>query len=961
MGPVLVIAGPGAGKTFCLVERVRFLIERRAMAPARICAFTYTNKAAQEMIDRLAADGAAPGASAITCSTVHAFCSKVIREFGERAGLPRGIGIADDDYQLAILSRIGVPWRQRRDMLSQFSRHRFRGEPLGMDAARHLPRYERLLERRRLLDFDQLLQRAAGAMEKPEVRDAVRERFDYVLVDEFQDLNPVAFEFVRRLASDGEDLYVVGDDEQSIYAWNGADPRVFMAFLNQYPKATILHLAENRRCPAQVMEPARRLIGNNRRIFESPKEVVAPRQSPHRIEVVQFDDGDEEASWLLREVQRVRTKEQRPWGDLALLYRTNAMGSVLESAFLAAGVPCQMAAGRALADHPVVTYLLAALRVIANPGDRIREAAYYRAVLPAPLYAEVERRADARDKDFFRWLPEVARERNGTDDARHLTRARVELANLLALGERHAQLAGLVHEILSQRVGQYRSTLDEIIDELSDPLDSPEVCALAKDLEHALVSARPVALDPMGGLEVAVRAMFQAAQLSRLMVDRPHPQGPLRIGADTVPSLGVALGTFKALQLVVTAGYDDVFADFVALDFEATGKDPRVDRVTEIGAIRVRSGKIVATWQTLVNPGVPIPLIVTQKTGISDEMVAQYAPFAEVWPTLRDFLGTDLVVAHNGHTFDFRLLRAELARLGIEHEVRGYDTLPLAREVHSGSRSLPDLAHAFGIDTGTSHRALDDTRTLALVVPELMSRKRSRARKTALGGAIEALALGLALTREGCPEADVVLERIRMFPLFRHARILDAYQDARARDGTDTWATIDAVVAACGGQRLREELQRPRDADDRYPELMARLRRVMDGLTSAAKLGDQVGVFLETIVLSQHDGAARDPHRVNLLTLHSTKGLEFPHVYIVGASNNDLLLGKAERWTPDEVEEARRLLYVGMTRTEEKLVLTVASRRGEKVCEDLGFIGELGIDMTKGVSSEPGVTDPSGP
>ncbi len=941
MGPVLVVAGPGAGKTFCLVERIRHLIEVHRIPPARICAFTFTNKAAQEISERLDLHGAAEGS--VKHGTVHAFCAELLRAHGEHVGLRRGFGIADENYQTAVLARLGTPRTWQRGILTRFAKHRFRDVPLTDDDAKRFLKYEAYLAKRNVADFDQLLLRAEGAMDRTVVAEAVQSRFDYVLVDEFQDLNPVAFRFVQRLAAPHGNVFAVGDDEQSIYSWAGADPKVFAEFVNAYHLHSRVTLGENRRCPRQVVEPARRLVAQNRSIFDEPREVRASRESPFPVQVQRFATADDEMAWLVDDLQHDHATHGHPWGEVGVLYRTNEMGSGLEAELLRAGIPCHMALGRALADDPTVAYLMAALRVIAQPSDPVREGEFFRAVLPSMLFADAQLRAEQRDNDLGRQLNEIARERKGTEDSRMIRRAQVEIENLAVLPEQHTRLDGLVFELLSQRVGQYRSALDELHDDLSDPQANPEVQALAADLSHALVSGRPVAFAPMGGLDVALRGMLEKAQLSRLLLDRPHPDGPLTLTQDTTPSLGVALGLFKALQLLATREFRNVFNDFVALDFEATALDPRQARITEIGAVRVRSGHVVDSWSTLVNPGCEIPAKVTEKTGITNAMVSTAPAFGEVWPALRDFLGTDLTVAHNGHTYDFPLLRAELTRLGTTHDLRGYDSLPLARELHPGSRKLEELASAFGIDPGSSHRALDDTLTLAAVFPRLNALKLERARKTALGSGLEYLALGIALAHERPDEAGRLFPHIQVFPLFRNSRSLEVYREARERRGAAEWPTYEEVIDRLGGSVLMARVRAEKDADGRYPELMARLRRLMEALPSDAPLGEQISQFLETVVLSQQDGARPDHDRVNLLTLHSTKGLEFSRVYIAGVTNNDLLAGKPDKWSDDDIEEARRLLYVGMTRTKDRLVMTYADERGSKVCDDRTFLAEAGL------------------
>jgi DNA polymerase III epsilon subunit family exonuclease len=941
LGPVLVVAGPGAGKTFCLIERIRFLVEHKGFEPERICAFTFTNKAAEEISHRLGDLG--PRAGLVRRGTIHAFCADLLREHGTQVGLRRGFGIADEDYQRQVLARIGTPYRWQKGMLTRFTQHRFQGKPLGEDDARKFRRYERYLEERNIADFDTLVLRSHALFEHPQVRTVVQERFDYVLVDEFQDLNPVQFEILSRLAAPHRNLFGVGDDEQSIYSWAGADPRVFRTFTNEFSISHRVHLGDNRRCPRQVMELARRLINCNVPIFGEPRTIVAEKESPFEVEVRRFTDDDTEAAWLIGDIRRDHDAHRLAWGDVAVLYRTNEMGSQLEAAFLNAGVPCRMAQGRALADDPVVAYLIAALQVIAQPGDPAREAEFLRVVLPRTLYAEAQTRAEERDNDVLRQLHQIARERpKGSEDAKKIRRGQYELQNLGTLARKHHTLGALVQELLSQRVGQYRSLLEERHDELSDPAANPEVVALAEQLARAHAAQRPVAFEPMGGVEVALRGMLAAARHRALLVDRAHPEGPLVIRAGAVPSLGIALGMFKALQYLATRDFTDIFRDFTAFDIEATGRDVRRDRIIEVAAVRVRDGRIVDEFASLVNPGCPIPPESVAIHHITDAMVAQAPSFGDVWPALRDFLGRDVIVAHNGYGFDFPLLRRRVAALGNTLQLTPYDTLPLARELHAGSRSLPELAHVFGIDRGESHRALDDTRTLARVFLQLNALKLARARKTALSNLLDNLAIGMALSPSLGEEAARLFETARLFAFSNHSRCLEDYERGRLAAEDPSLPTVDAVIEKLGGAVLMSRVRADKDADTRYPETMARLRRLLEDRPTDVPLDAQIEGFLQTVVLSRWDGTETERDRVNLLTLHSTKGLEFPRVYVVGVADDDLLPGGPDKRSQDEVEEARRLLYVGMTRTQERLVMTYADKRGDDACTDLRFLAEMG-------------------
>src|SRR5260370_23822862 len=179
-GPILVLAGPGAGKTFCLAERIRFLIAQRGADPSRICAFTFTNKAAGEIASRLARH-LGESASRVKGGPIHAFCAELLREFGQNVGLKPGFGIADEDYQRAALRRIGAPSKWAGNLLVRFSAHRFRGEPLHSKDVEWLEKYERFLSKRNMVDYDTLVILAADLLTTvPDVADVGRARWDYV-------------------------------------------------------------------------------------------------------------------------------------------------------------------------------------------------------------------------------------------------------------------------------------------------------------------------------------------------------------------------------------------------------------------------------------------------------------------------------------------------------------------------------------------------------------------------------------------------------------------------------------------------------------------------------------------------------------------------------------------------------------------------------------------------------------
>src|SRR5215203_1984552 len=363
---LLVLAGPGAGKTFCLIERIRFLLEQLGMDPARICAFTFTNKAAGEIAERL---GRTLGARAtqVKTGTIHAFCAELLREFGSRVALEKGFGIIDDKQQHAVLRRIGCYSQWNGALLRKFSTHRITSEPFSHRSdADAFERYERYLRDRNYADFDTLILKTSELLTHRDVVQRVRARWDCVLVDEFQDLNPLQYQVIRELGRDHHHIFAVGDDEQSIYSWAGADRTVFITYSNDFGVAQRITLRENRRCSREILALARRLIEHNPMLFDEPKLLEAERESEFCVAAHSFVDDIAEREWLVADVLRDRADHGIAWGDVALLYRTHVVGDELEAAFLAAGIPCRLATGRALVEDPIIAYVLAALQVVAR-------------------------------------------------------------------------------------------------------------------------------------------------------------------------------------------------------------------------------------------------------------------------------------------------------------------------------------------------------------------------------------------------------------------------------------------------------------------------------------------------------------------------------------------------------------------------------------------------------------------
>jgi len=828
---------------------------------------------------------------------MHAFCLQLLREFHDEAGLRKGFGVADEDYQRVILSRLRVPADRRGQLLTLFGRHRFQGYRLTANDQRLFHEYKSWLAQRNMVDFDELITRAEP------LADRIADRWDYLLVDEFQDVNAVQYDFLKKLVQPHGNFFAVGDDEQSIFAWTGADPYVLVRFKRDYEVEPIV-LEKNCRCSRQIFQTARRVLAQNPQLFQ--KQLTAERESIHEVQAFSFRDEEEEASWLLEQLTA-------PWGDCAILYRKHRVGEYMEGRLLRAGIPCRLARGRSLMEDDVIKYVITALRIVRHPDDPVALEAFARCVLSEHFLQEVEA---AIEGDFLSSVRALARRRPAQDpDTKKLWRLVYQVENLRALPRSHGTLQAVVDELLSQSIGPYRNSLEERHDELSDPGSIPEAVQLA----HALTG--PIAFAPMGGLEVALRGMVIAS-------------GIRNVGSATdggIKTDGFTL--FKALQLLHAKELDARLSRYVTFDFETTDTDVATCGVVEIGAARVVNGEIVDRFHTLVNPYKPISAGASKLHGYTDADVAHAPSFSEVLPQFMAFVGQDILVAHNGQKFDIPVLR----RLAPVDHLLFYDTLPLVRSLSQDSAKLEDIALRCGVDVGRAHHALDDACTLAKVYLELEKQRVIRARKAVLNNVVDYLGLALGIEHGARSNEQELLFNIgRIRALGRYSDALEFYAMERERTGASA-PDVDEVIRRLGGRSLMTKLRAESDPAQRYPTAVSRLGALM---VDAGTLDQSIDHLLERVALSTSDGVDLAPDRINLLTLHATKGLEFSRVYVIGVEDYEIV---GYQPTNDEVEEARRLLYVGMTRAREQLVLTRTERRGGRDTGGSTFLEEMGL------------------
>jgi ATP-dependent DNA helicase Rep len=390
-GPLLVLAGAGSGKTRVITEKIAHLV-RGGLAAPKITAITFTNKAAREMRERAERllgrrdDGDVP-----RICTFHALGLKFLQIEHERAGLRRGFSVFDADDAAGLVTEL-MPAAAKRDAVDaiRFAISRAKNEGLSPEAAAEAARSPREIEaaavyakyQRRLaafnaVDFDDLIRLPLALLEgDDELAGGWRERIRYLLVDEYQDTNRAQYRLLKTLAGPAGNFTCVGDDDQSIYAWRGADPENLNELARDYPALAVIKLEQNYRCSARILRAANAVIANNSHLFE--KRLWSDQGEGPPIRVHECKDEEAEAERLAAEIATRNRDAKVPWGEFAVLYRGNHQAKAVEKALRLMRIPYHLTGGQAFFDRAEVKDLLAWLRLIANPDD---DAAFLRAVV----------------------------------------------------------------------------------------------------------------------------------------------------------------------------------------------------------------------------------------------------------------------------------------------------------------------------------------------------------------------------------------------------------------------------------------------------------------------------------------------------------------------------------------------------------------------------------------------------
>ena len=519
-GPVLLLAGAGSGKTRVLVHRMAYLIDEMGVNPWNILAITFTNKAAGEMRERVD-QMVGFGASQIWVSTFHSTCVRILRRYIDKIGFDTNFTIYDTADQKSVVKdickRFNIDTKQLKERTLMGIISSAKDELIGpaeyelntmgdftkKKIAMVYKEYQTVLKKNNALDFDDLIVKTVELFKAcPEVLNSYQERFRYIMVDEYQDTNTAQFELIRLLAQKYRNLCVVGDDDQSIYKFRGANIRNILDFEKTYADAKVIKLEQNYRSTQNVLDAANAVIQNNR--GRKSKTLWTEQGSGSRIHFRQFDNAYEEAEYIASEVAGKAKRREADYGDCAVLYRTNAQARLLEERFVVEGIPYDVVGGTNFYSRREIKDILAYLKTIDNGKDDVavrRIINIPRRGIGAATIAKVQDYAGQQGISFYEALKEAeqiasvgraAAKIRPFVDLIQTFRSKLEYYSLTDLMDDILEKTGYVKELeeSDEEDAQDRiANIDELVSKVASYEESHDEPSLSEFLEEVALVA----------------------------------------------------------------------------------------------------------------------------------------------------------------------------------------------------------------------------------------------------------------------------------------------------------------------------------------------------------------------------------------------------------------------------------------------------------------------------------------
>ena len=1009
-GPLLVIAGPGTGKTKVITNRIAYLIRQHGIKPENILAITFTNKAAQEMQERINNEIGEPHGSSIQACTFHAFCVKVLRKHALKIGLSENFTIFDQELQDEILiESVRELNLNADDYPAWLLRSTISGakctlqnpieavdsadiyDPETIENIRNVLRvYQRKLTEYDALDFDDLLLKTIELLEVEAVREIYHKEIPYILVDEFHDVNSVQYRLLQLLCVPSvQNLMVVADEDQSIYSWRGSNPQYIDDFRSDFNPKTV-ELDDHYRCSEKILRAAEEVISKN---SERQKQhtLRTHKDAGRDIFHYTFDTPVAEALGIINVIQNLVTQRNYSYRDIAVFYRTHKLADVLAEQLLRKDIRFQRILPTTSFGEGNSKGILAYLRFIQwqLPQDLERTINFPETCIDDLTWVRLKWLAQREHIAFTELLKNIEAY---PEDVGPLTRRNIrqfweQLGKLSTEleGEKIDKIIPKLFDALERSRSPYRTEELEVIEkqsELPNLMTAQDVLYSALDLDESIQITASHGIDEYCAAHIVHQTLEtyldQSAQLHFLPPDdnRPpqfnngvhlligdfeelgEPERDARtilIGTtDTADSDVIHLETegvrsiaaLKLCQRLINRFESPNMADMVVYDLETTGINPKTAEIVEIAAQRLSAiGDEVERYYRLVKPpGGRIPRSATRIHQIDEETVKDAPGIEMILPEFSGFIQDRILIGHNVEKYDNPILARDLARylkrgLSAPH----YDTLVTARRLFPRQRcSIGALAEKFEIEHGRLHGALEDVKVNREIFKELIKIDAYKREVKSLTELLPLVGLSiLAKTETSQQGADPTADALTESDAFLNAakRFVQSH-NTELPDRLPLEASEAAEAIA-----YLEELQ-DTAVTEFTEDIEWRQRRIqfMNAVVQFESVSDehQLTNFLDyQKLLTNIDELDDETEQLTLMTLHAAKGTEFPIVIIIGMEEGSFPMWK-QNMTETELEEERRLFYVGMTRAQNQLYLSSTTyRTGDRDRSTSIFVREV--------------------
>ena len=571
-GPVLILAGAGSGKTRVLTHRVAYLIDECNVNPWNIMAITFTNKAAGEMrerVDKIVGFGA----ESIWVSTFHSSCVRILRRYADRLGFDNNFTIYDTDDSKSLMKDICKRFQlettqlKLRNIMGSISRCKdnlvspeeyalsTNNEYNKVRISKAYTEYQNALKKNNAMDFDDLIFKTVELFKtNPDVLEAYQDRFRYIMVDEYQDTNNAQFELIRLLADKYRNLCVVGDDDQSIYRFRGANIRNILDFEKVYPDATVIKLEQNYRSTQEILDAANAVISNN--YGRKDKALWTDQKDGDKVKLVEFDTAYDEAEFIASDIGKLKRNGKLSYNDVAVLYRTNAQSRLLEERFVVEGIPYDIVGGTNFYARREIKDLLAYLKTIDNGRDDIavkRIINVPKRGIGATTIEYVQNYADERQISFYDAL--------------------CEADQIMAVGRSVGKLNDFVTMIRAFRTKAKSYSLEELLKDVIDVTNYMEFLKTLDEDDDSGDNDRAANVDELISKIAAYEENEEVEQptLSGFLEEVALVADIDRIGEDNEKVLLMTLHSAKGLEFehVYLAGMEEgVFPSYMTLQCE---------------------------------------------------------------------------------------------------------------------------------------------------------------------------------------------------------------------------------------------------------------------------------------------------------------------------------------------------------------------------------------------------------